>query len=260
MAIVTLTTDFGTADGYVGAMKGVLLSRAPGTHVVDIAHDLPRQDISAAAHALTNVIPHFPPGTIHVCVVDPGVGTDRKPVIVVDKDQLLVGPDNGLFSLVAPRPTAAYEIRERDFRRDRPSSTFHGRDIFAPAAAALARGAKPEAAGPQVVLRGRIPILEAPEGRSVTVAHVDVFGNLITNLPAKRIPAEVGFRVAGRDIAGLSKTFESVGEGELMAYIGSRQTLEIAVRNGNAAELLGASRGTVIEVVPPSRSGQGEAS
>jgi S-adenosylmethionine hydrolase len=249
VAIVTLMTDFGTTDGYVGAMKGVLLSRAPGIHIVDITHELPRHDIAAAAYALTNSVPFFPPGTIHVCVVDPGVGGDRKPVIVLDKDQILVGPDNGLFSLVAPRPAAAYEISESAFLRDRPSATFHGRDIFAAAAAELARGGRAEDAGPQVVLRGRLSTADAPEGRSVTVAHVDVFGNLITNLPVDRIPDGVRFRVAGRDIGGLRTTFESVGVGELLAYVGSRQTLEIAVRNGNAAEMLGASRGTVIEVV-----------
>jgi S-adenosylmethionine hydrolase len=231
-------------------MKGVLLTRAPGVHIVDITHEIPRHDIAAGAHALTNAVPFFPPGTIHICVVDPGVGTDRKPVIVVDKDQYLIGPDNGIFSLVAPRPTGAYEISESAFRRDRPSATFHGRDIFAAAAAELARGGKPEAAGPQVVLRGKIAAESAPGGLSLTVAHIDVFGNLITNLAAERIPPGVTFRVAGRDIGPVRTTFESVGVGELLAYVGSRQTLEIAVRNGNAAEMLGASRGTLIEVVP----------
>lgn len=253
MAIVTLTTDFGTADGYVGAMKGVLLSRAPGTHIVDISHAIPRHDIAAAAYCLANAVPFFPAGTIHVCVVDPGVGTQRKPVIVVDTDHFFIGPDNGVFSLVAARPRAAYEIAESGFRRDKPSATFHGRDIFAAAAAGLARGNRAEDAGPQVVLRGKLPPTSGPVpgaggALSGNVLHVDVFGNLITNIPGDKVPEGARFRVAGRDIAGLSHTYEDVAEGELLAYIGSRRTVEIAVRNGNAAELVGASRGTVVEL------------
>lgn len=249
MALVTLLTDFGTADGYVGAMKGVLYSRAPGVNVVDISHEIAAHDIGAAAHAWTNTVPFFPAGTIHVCVVDPGVGGERKAVIVVHNDQILVGPDNGVFSLVAPRPQAAYEITEAAYLRDRPSMTFHGRDIFASAAAELARGGKPEDAGPQVVLRGKLAA-EHAEGAGVQVAHVDVFGNLITNLAQKRIPDLASFRVAGRDIAAISKSYENVGEGELLAYVGSRNTLEVAIRGGNAAETLGASRGTVVEILP----------
>ncbi len=241
-------TDFGTADGYVGAMKGVLYSRAPGVRVVDISHDVPRHDVGAAAHALTNTVPFFPAGTIHVCVVDPGVGSDRKAVIVVHNDQLLVGPDNGVFSLVAPRATTAYEISEAAFLRDRPSMTFHGRDVFASAAAELARGGKPEDAGPQVVLRGKLA-QEQLGGAAACVAHIDVFGNLITNIPRQKVPEGAGFRIAGRNIAKASESYSNVGEGELVAYLGSRETLEFAIRGGNAAETLGASRGTVVELV-----------
>lgn len=248
MALVTLMTDFGTADGYVGAMKGVLYSRAPGVRVVDVSHAIPRHDVSAAAHALTNTVPFFPAGTIHVCVVDPGVGTDRKAVIVMHKDQILVGPDNGVFSLIAPRATRAYEISESAFLRDRPSMTFHGRDVFAAAAAEVARGGHPEDAGPQVVLRGRLPA-EHAEGSAACVAHIDVFGNLITNIARAKVPEGAGFRIAGRKIASLSESYSNVGSGELVAYIGSRETLEFAIREGNAAETLGASRGTVVELV-----------
>tara|TARA_R110002096_G_scaffold44526_8_gene120220 strand:- start:26014 stop:26778 length:765 start_codon:yes stop_codon:yes gene_type:complete len=241
-------TDFGTADGYVGAMKGVLYSRAPGVRIADVSHAIPRHDVGAAAHALTNSVPFFPAGTIHVCVVDPGVGTDRKAVIVMHKDQMLVGPDNGVFSLIAPRATKAYEISQAAFLRDRPSMTFHGRDVFAAAAAELARGGKPEDAGPQVVLRGKLPAEQA-EGAAACVAHIDVFGNLITNIAKGKVPVGAGFRIAGREIAGLSETYSNVGSGELVAYIGSRDTLEFAIRQGNAAETLGASRGTIVELV-----------
>ncbi|MCP4446475.1 MAG: SAM-dependent chlorinase/fluorinase [Myxococcales bacterium] len=248
MALVTLLTDFRTSDGYVGAMKGVLYSRAPGVRVADVSHDIPAHDIGAAAHALTNTVPYFPAGTIHICVVDPGVGSERKAVIVVHKDQLLVGPDNGVFSLVAPRATKAYEISEAAFLRDRPSMTFHGRDVFAAAAAELARGGRPEDAGPQVVLRGRLP-QEQAEGAAACVTHIDVFGNLITNIARKKVPDSAGFRIAGRDISSLSESYSNVGEGELVAYIGSRETLEFAIRGGNAAETLGASRKAVVELV-----------
>jgi S-adenosylmethionine hydrolase len=257
VAIVTLTTDFGTTDGYVGAMKGVLLARAPGVTLIDITHSIKPHDVAAAAYALANAVPYFPSGTIHVAVVDPGVGGKRKGVIVVDREQIFVGPDNGIFSLVVPRPQAAYEIAEPEFRRPKPSATFHGRDVFAAAAARLVSGGRPDEAGPQVVLRGRLQLGTAlentPNLRAARVLHVDVFGNLITNVPGARVPDSTRFRVAGREIAGLSATFESVAQGELLAYVGSRNTVEIAVREGNAAELLGASRGTVVELVLPDR-------
>ena len=252
MSIVTLTTDFGTIDGYVGAMKGVLLARAPGVVLVDITHSIPRHDVTAGAHALANAAPYFPPGTIHVAVVDPGVGTARKPIVLVHREQVFVGPDNGIFSLVAPRPEAAYEIADPGFRRERPSSTFHGRDVFAAAAAALAAGAAPEQAGPPVVLRGVLPPLTGADEADVhRVQHIDAFGNLITRIPPRAVAPGARLRVSGRDIVGLSTTYEDVPAGELLAYVGSRGTVEIAVREGSAAELLGAARGTVVEILPP---------
>lgn len=253
MAIVTLTTDFGTSDGYVGAMKGILLSLAPDVRIVDITHQVPRQDLLAAAHALATAVPFFPAGTIHLAVVDPGVGTARKPVVVREGEMLFVGPDNGICSLVMPRPEGAFEIAEPGFRRDNVSATFHGRDVFAVAAGRLAAGARPEDAGPPVVLRGKLPPVAGAEDATVhRVQHIDAFGNLITNIAAQPSLGESRFRVAGRDISGLAETYESVEVGELLAYIGSRGTVEIAVREGNAAELLGAARGTAIEVLPRS--------
>jgi hypothetical protein len=154
---------------------------------------------------------------------------------------LFVGPDNGLFALAAPRPDAVHAITEPAFRRDSVAATFHGRDVFAPAAARLALGATPAAAGPPVALRGR---LELATGNRVV--HVDRYGNLVTDIAGVAATARV--RVAGRVIAGVSETYESVAVGELVAYVGSRGTLEIAVREGSAAELLGASRGTSVEI------------
>ena len=240
-AIVTLTTDFGDRDGYVGAMKGVILSCAPGLTLVDITHAVPRHDIAAAANALADAAPWFPPGTVHVAVVDPGVGGARAAVIVAAHRQLFVGPDNGVFDLVAPRPDAVHAIAEADFRRPAVSATFHGRDVFAVTAAQLALGARPAAAGPATTLRGR---LELAAGNRVV--HVDRFGNLVTDIAG--VPAGAIVRIAGRAIAGVSGTYASVAVGELVAYVGSRGTLEIAVREGSAAELLGASRGTPVEI------------
>ena len=238
---MTLTTDFGDRDGYVGAMKGVLLARAPGVTLVDITHAVPRHDVAAAANALADAAPHFPAATVHLAVVDPGVGGARAAVVVAAGGHLFVGPDNGIFSLVAPRPDAVHLIASPAFRRGEVAATFHGRDLFAPAAARLALGDPPAAAGPPVTLHGR---LDLPAGHRVV--HVDRFGNLVTNLAG--VPPGSRFRIAGRVIAGLSGTYESVAVGELCAYLGSRGTVEIAVREGSAAALLGATRGTAIDV------------
>jgi len=240
MTLVTLTTDFGTQDGYVGAMKGVILARAPRAQIVDISHEVPREDVAAAAFALAQAAPHFPRGTIHVVVVDPGVGGVRHGVVVDAGAQLFVGPDNGVFELVAPAPRAAWEITSRRLRRDPVSATFHGRDVFAPAAAALAAGAKPSSAGPEVALQGRLP--GGPPGK---VIHVDRFGNLVTDLRA----ATAGLRavkVAGR-VVEWARTYSDVASGALLAYLGSAGTVEVAVRDGSAAALLGVGRGAHVE-------------
>jgi S-adenosyl-L-methionine hydrolase (adenosine-forming) len=252
VAIVTLTTDFGTADGYVGAMKGVVLGRAPGAIVVDLAHDIPRHDVAAAAFALAQAAPHFPAGTVHVAVVDPGVGTGRAAVIVDDGRSLYVGPDNGVFSLVAPAPRAAYAIEAAAFRREAVSATFHGRDLFAAAAGSLAAGAPAAAAGPAVTLAGALewpPAPAAPPGaRAARVVHVDAFGNLITDLDVAELPPAARVSVAGRSIAAVSHTYGDVARGALCAYVGSANTLEIAVREGDAAAHLGVGRGAVVLV------------
>ena len=243
-SIVTLTTDFGAEDGYVGAMKGVILARAPAVTLVDITHAVPRHDIAAAANALADAAPCFPPGTVHLAVVDPGVGGARTPVVVVASGQLFVGPDNGLFELVAPEPEAAFAIADPAFRREPVASTFHGRDVFAPAAARLALGAAPHQAGPAVALAGRLDL-----ARGHRVVHVDRFGNLVTDIAG--LPPSARIRIAGRAIAGVSETYESVARGALVAYLGSRGTVEIAVREGSAAELLGVGRGAAVEVDAP---------
>jgi S-adenosyl-L-methionine hydrolase (adenosine-forming) len=257
VSIVTLTTDFGTGDGYVGAMKGVILQRAPAARVVDIAHDIEPHNVAAGAYCLCQAAPYFPDGTIHVAVIDPGVGTAlRKPVIIDNGGQWYIGPDNGLFSLVAPSPRAVYAIEDAAFMRPQVSSTFHGRDIFAAAAGALAAGVPAHQAGAAVSLRGRLTLgtprnLDAmPAGTSVaTVVYIDHFGNLITDLSRSDLPPSAKFRVGEYVIERLSATYGDVAAGELVAYIGSADTLEIGVREDHAARTLGLSRGAHIEIL-----------
>jgi S-adenosyl-L-methionine hydrolase (adenosine-forming) len=251
--VVTLITDFGTADGYVGAVKGVILRHAPDAQVIDIAHDIPRYDVMTAAFALAQSAPYFPRGTIHVIVVDPGVGGQRLPVVVDGGDHWFVAPDNGVTSLAVPAPVAAYAIEAANFRAPRPSTTFHGRDVFAVAAGQLAAGRTPAQAGRPVGLAGALPLRgeERGEGdrRFARVVHVDRFGNLITDLTGDKLPARPRFHVRGYRVGQLSETYESVERGELLAYIGSAGTLELAIREGSAAEELDMARGDAVEVV-----------
>lgn len=255
MALITLTTDFGSADPYVGVMKGVILGIAPGARLVDLTHDLPPRHILAAALTLEAAVPHMPDGTIHLAVVDPGVGSTRRAVAVKTDRALFVAPDNGLLSLVlrhdAPRGEIhAVELTNSAYHRRPVSATFHGRDIFAPVAAHLAAGAALEELGPclapEALVRLELPQPTRGSDGSLTchVLHADRFGNLVTSLrrevferlmPAAS-SAAVRLRIADREIIGLSRTFADVPEEELVAYFGSSDRLEIAVRDGSAAE------------------------
>ena len=252
--IVTFTTDFGSADGYVGAMKGVVLSLAPNARVVDIAHGIPAQDVAAGAAALAQAAPLFPPGTIHVAVVDPGVGTLRAGIVVESAGAIFVGPDNGLLSFAAAPPRRAYRIASGAFRRDPVSPTFHGRDVFAPTAGRLAAGAAPADAGPP--LSGMVEMAPAPirfiDGRAEgVVTHVDTFGNLITSIPSGMVSPDHMVEVEAGDAKWrplLGRTFADVAPGEMVAYVGSGGHLEIAVRDGSAAGRTGARRGSVVRL------------
>jgi S-adenosylmethionine hydrolase len=238
--MITLTTDFGTADGYVGAMKGVILRLAPAAVVVDLAHDVPRHDVAHAAWVVATSAGEFPAGAIHVVVVDPGVGGARTPVVIEAGGHVYVGPDNGVFAYVADRPESVHAITSTAFRMPSPSDTFHGRDVFAPAAAALARGLPPPMAGPATCLAGTLPWSIRATSRGVVV-HVDIYGNLISNLPG---PARL-LRAGGRDVAPV-RTFEELAPGGVGCYTGSAGTVEIAVREGSAADVLGIGRGAEV--------------
>ncbi len=254
MSIVTLTTDFGTVDGYVGAMKGVVLSLARDASTVDITHDIPRHDIAAGAFALAQAAPLFPPGTVHVAVVDPGVGGSRADVVVEAGGSYFVGPDNGLLALAARGPRVAHLIEKAEFRRQPVSATFHGRDVFAQTAGLLARGAHPREAGPVLPAIQELGVAideedrPSGEGRAGVIVHVDAFGNLITSLPGDALaPGDwlVLIPSHGRPSIGLRacQTYSDVAPGALVAYVGSAGLVEIAVREGSAAQTTSLRRG-----------------
>lgn len=255
-AIVTLTTDFGTRDGYVAEMKGVILGLVRSAHLVDVTHEIAPQQVREAALVLEAVAPRFPPGTVHLAVVDPGVGTARRGLVVSAGGHLFVGPDNGLFTpLLRVGRWEAFALEAPEYRLPRVSRTFHGRDVFAPAAAHLALGVAPARFGPPV----RDPVLLAwPEPRAIdggvagVVVHVDRFGNLVTSIGAAHLAAlgtsgAAAVRVAGRTLP-LVGTYAELPAGGLGALIGSRDRLEVAARDGSAAARLGVGPGARVLV------------
>lgn len=250
MPIITLTTDFGTADGYVGALKGVI-TRFVSAHrmpmIVDIAHDVPAGDIAHAAWVIATSAIEFPHNSIHVVVVDPGVGGARRNVIVRSRSRWYVGPDNGVFAYVADKGAEVYAIENERFRAGHVSPTFHGRDVFARTAAALASGDEASVAGPRVELVGKLP-WGAREPGGGRVIHIDRFGNLITDLPEAEAGGAV--TVAGMTLS-LVRTYEDVDSGQVLAYVGSAGTVEVAVRDGHAARRLQLLRGTQVLPAPP---------
>ncbi len=251
---ITLTTDFGTRDPYVAAVKGVMLSQCPSATLIDLTHDIPPQDIMEGALFLAASAPYFPPGTVHFAVVDPGVGTERLGMVARVGEWLFVGPDNGLVSILAARYSVeAWAITNSDWMRDPVSPTFHGRDVFAPAAARLAAGAPPEEAGPRIETPVRLqfpaPIRIASDSMQGVVAHVDRFGNAISNVSRASLGGAhiVAVEVGGRRVA-IGKTYNDVASGELVALFGSSDYLELSVNGGSAAQVLNLEHGAPVEV------------
>ncbi len=254
--VIALLTDFGLRDHYVAAMKGVVLGLCPDAAIVDITHDVPPQDILAGALELEAVAPYLPSGTIVVGVVDPGVGSARRGVIVETGGLRYVGPDNGLFSLVtrASGVGIACEIANPRFMRPSVSRTFEGRDRFAPAAGWLAAGTPIAEFGPHVsdLVSLDVPEPAVRDDGTLTgiVLRVDHFGNLVTNIPDAQVArfASVSIDVAGARIDRLAHTYADAAKGSLCALIGSTGRLEISVNGGSAADTLAASRGTAVHV------------
>jgi hypothetical protein len=251
--IVTLTTDFGTRDAYVAAMKGVVLGIARDARLVDVTHEVAPHDVTEGALALEAAAPWFPPGTVHLAVVDPGVGTTRRGLVVVGERALFVGPDNGLFTpFLDEGGWGAFELEAPAYRLRDVSRTFHGRDVFAPAAAHLAAGVAPERLGPPVSDPVRLPwptVREAAGTVAGTVLHVDRFGNLVTSIRAETFGTFSGVtvRMSGRALPFVG-TYGDLEPGQAGALVGGSGRLEIAVREGSAATRLKASRGTPVVV------------
>lgn len=253
LSIITLLTDFGTRDPYVGVVKGVLSSLAPRARLVDLTHEVPPGNIATAAFLLSSSLEFFPKGTVHLVVVDPGVGSGRKALALECGGRFFVGPDNGLFpaALAGRRLGRAVELTNPRYRRPRVSSTFHGRDLFAPAAAALARGVPMTRLGGGVasLVPGALPSPVRVGRRWIgEVLWVDRFGNLVTNLPGSLLGRGSRVKVGGRSVGRVGSHYAQVRTGGLLALAGSFGTVEISVSGGSASERLKARIGTSVEL------------
>jgi S-adenosyl-L-methionine hydrolase (adenosine-forming) len=261
--LITLTTDFGTRDPYVAELKGVLLSQGPeALRVVDLSHELDPFDVHAAALFVRAAVPRFPAHTVHVVVVDPGVGSRRRALIVERGDSLLVGPDNCVFSYLYDGSEVVYEIDPARLGARPISATFHGRDVFAPVAAQLATGAPPSALGSRIDVYERMvfPMVDMQgdvlHGR---VIHVDRYGNLITNIAEGTLRSFLGLDeraftlvLGDHTIRSLSTHYAEARPGELLALVGSSGLIEVAAREASASRLLAAEVGRAIRVQRPS--------
>jgi S-adenosylmethionine hydrolase len=256
-AVITLTTDYGTRDPYVGEMKAVILRLNPDARFVDVTHDVAPHDVREGALAVEAMVAVCPAGTVHLAVVDPGVGTSRRGLVVSAGGQFFVGPDNGIFTAVLSLPDRqAFELRDPAYRLPTVTATFHGRDVFGPAAAHLTLGVPPARFGPPI---GDPVRLRPATARDVTggvegeVLGVDRFGNLITSIDATAVArvsgrgGSVTVRIAGRRMP-LVRTYGDLDDGAVGALVGSHGRLEVAVREGSAAARLRAGRGARVRV------------
>jgi S-adenosylmethionine hydrolase len=256
--IITLTTDYGTSDHLVGTLKGVILKINPEATIVDITHSVTPFDLLDGALAIGAAYSYFPPRTIHVVVVDPGVGTERRPLLVTADNQYFVAPDNAVLSMVYEREPTGLVVRHANaehYYLQPVSKTFHGRDIFAPVAAWLSKNWQPGSMGEEISDFKRFALpkpKKGAEGSKGVVLRVDSFGNLITNFRAEDLSEEIlksgsiGLQVGTQSVTRLVDTFARGNNGEAVAYIGSSGFLEVAVNKGNASRTLGIGRGTPV--------------
>jgi S-adenosylmethionine hydrolase len=256
-AIVTLTTDYGTNDHLVGTLKGVILKINPDVTIVDITHGVAPYDLLDGALAIGSAYEYFPPKTIHVVVVDPGVGTDRRPLLVSGDNQYFVAPDNGVLSLIYERNSnvVVRHATAEHYYLQPVSNTFHGRDIFAPVAAWLSKGWQTASMGEEITDYKKFALPKPKAADGVTkgvVMRVDSFGNLITNFRTEDLPeatvksGNIQLQVGTQAVTRLVDTFARGQNGEAVAYIGSSGYVEVAVNKGSAARTLGIGRGTAV--------------
>ncbi|MCZ7650686.1 MAG: SAM-dependent chlorinase/fluorinase [Thermoanaerobaculia bacterium] len=253
MPLLTLLTDFGTHDYYVAAVKGTLLRLAPEARIVEISQDVAPGDVEGAAFLLAAAAPAFPEGTVHLAVVDPGVGSSRRRLVLAARGQLFVAPDNGLLThLLGEGPVRSVERTDLDLAA--PGETFHGRDRFAPVAAALARGLDPAALGPEAEEPVRLPLplpRRAAGGGEGRVAHVDRFGNLVTDLPSAWLPAGRPFELACGPTLRVTRRatcYAEIPAGEPAVLPGSLGTLEVSLRDAPLAGISGCGRGAAVRL------------
>lgn len=259
-ALITLTTDFGLRDPFVGIMKGVILTINAEAKLVDLTHEVDSFDVLEGALTLVQSYGYFPHGTIHLVVVDPGVGSERRPILLSTPDAIFVGPDNGIFSLIYEREPA-FEVRhiitEQYFRRP-VSQTFQGRDIFAPVAAWLSRGAAAGNFGPVIgdYIRVQPPRpQQTGKGRlQGSVLRIDKFGNVITNFRPGDLPANFRLLVQGRAITNLVASYSAGEPGEVFAIVGSAGFVEVSAREASAAAMLGAHKGDPVKLELPKKA------
>ncbi len=255
--VITLTTDFGRRDSYVGSMKGVILGISPEAQIIDLCHSVIPQDVPHGAFLLHTGYPYFPEGTIHVAVVDPGVGSERRAIAVKTSKYIFISPDNGLLSYIFrdEKIESIRNIENKTLFRDTISTTFHGRDIFAPVAGHLAKGIPFSEIGQEIVKPVQLPLPQPLLTDDQIIAHVlcvDQFGNLITDITRsfweKQVKNRRFFILCGKRIEKINHSYSESGEGEILAIFNSSDYLEISANRGSAAEYLHLSRGTEIEI------------
>ena len=259
MPIVTLTTDFGDRDYYVGAMKGVLLGIAPTAQLVDISHHIPPQDILTGAFILRHAAREFPRATVHLAIIDPCAGTQRRALAFEADDQIWVGPDNGLFSFIFDRVDGnVHQIDREDLCAANPSHTFNGRDLLAPIAAHLCRGLDVAEIGPAIsdpIRLSETTPCKTTERIQGQIIHIDRFGNLVSNISAADIAPwgrNLHIRLDTHLLSGLEKTYSDVALNAPLALIGDTDLVEISVNGGSAAQYFGLGRRTSIIIEKPS--------
>ena len=256
--IITLMTDFGTSDHYVGVMKGVMLNINPQAQIVDITHTIPPQDIHGAAFLIDSAHRYFPTGTIHVIVVDPGVGSERRAIVCQTETAYFVCPDNGILTYILRNEKHIHTVAVENSAYFLPqvSNTFHGRDIFAPVAAHLSRGVSIDKLGSQVAQPLQLPVPRPEVTDKAIIGQViwiDSFGNLVTNISHEILESLEGrnsvvIRAGSAEIDRLNRSYAESAVGEALAIVGSFNRLEISINQGNAAQVLGLKRGDKITI------------